>query len=253
MNLAAYLRVSTDAQAEHGQGLDVQREAIRAWALAGGHTVTLWTADEGVSGSNGLDARKGLYDSLAALSEGAVGVVVYRLDRLARDLVLQEQLLREVWNLGGRVFSTAASEDAYLSPDGAEDDPSRALIRQILGAVAEYERGMIRLRLRSGKAAKAAKGGYVGGGQRYGMRAEGGSLVPDDDELVVVQLVQRLHGEGKSYRAIGRALAEAGHTPRRAKVWSAETVRVIALRGGPPSEGEDDTATAEGVRVRPAS
>lgn len=231
MKVVAYLRVSTDAQAEHGLGLDVQRDAIRTWAKANGHSVALWTADEGVSGSNGLDARKALYEALTAVSEGAVGgIVVYRLDRLARDLVLQEQLLQEVWKTGGRVYSTAASEDAYLSPDGADDDPARALIRQVLGAVAQYERSMIRLRLRAGKATKAARGGYVGGGQRYGLRAEGGALVPDDGERAVVELVRELRGAGLSFRAIGQELQDRGHRPRRAADWSAEVVRQIAGR-----------------------
>src|SRR5207244_2593385 len=108
-----------------------------------------------------------------AVRDGRVrGLVVYRLDRLARDLVLQEQLLSEVWRMHGVVCSTSPSEDAYLAPDDAGDDPSRALIRQILGAVAQYERGMIRLRLRQGKARKVARGGYAGGAPPFGFRAE---------------------------------------------------------------------------------
>ena len=67
MNVIAYLRVSTDQQAERGLGLDVQRTAIRAWAKTHGRRVVLWTADEGVSGSNGLDSRVGLADALDAL------------------------------------------------------------------------------------------------------------------------------------------------------------------------------------------
>ena len=60
---------------------------------------------------------------------------VYRLDRLARDLIVQETVLAEVKRLGGEVFSTSAAEAGYLSDD--PDDPSRKLIRQVLGAVAE--------------------------------------------------------------------------------------------------------------------
>jgi Resolvase, N terminal domain len=64
--------------------------------------------DAGVSGSSGLENRNELSIALEALRDGiAGGLVVYRLDRLARDLVLQEQLLMEICNLGGRTFSTA--------------------------------------------------------------------------------------------------------------------------------------------------
>jgi DNA invertase Pin-like site-specific DNA recombinase len=91
VKVVAYLRVSTDHQAERGLGLQVQEQAIRKWARAGGHKVVLWTRDEGVSGSNGLDTRVGLLDALGGLkARGTEGLVVYRLDRLARDLIVQE-------------------------------------------------------------------------------------------------------------------------------------------------------------------
>lgn len=148
MNVVVYLRVSTDRQAEEGLGLEVQEQAIRAWAREHRHRVVLWARDEGVSGSNGFDSRTGLADALEALrSHQSGGPVVYRLDRLARDLVLQEQLLADIRRIGGDVYSTSSAEASYLTDD--PEDPSRKLIRQVLGAVNEYERAMIALRLRS--------------------------------------------------------------------------------------------------------
>ncbi len=85
-------------------------------------------------GGNGLDAREALPDAVAEVREHrATGLVVYRLDRLARDLILQETLLAEIANLGGRVFSTIPGEQDVIEDD--PDDPSRRLIRQVLGAV----------------------------------------------------------------------------------------------------------------------
>jgi DNA invertase Pin-like site-specific DNA recombinase len=237
LRLAAYTRVSTDLQAERGLGLEVQRGEIQKWAQREGHRVALWTSDEGVSGSNGLDQREGLLDALAAVKEGRVGgLVVARLDRLARDLVLQETLLSEVWRLGGRVYSTSATEDAYLDPDGAEDDPSRQLVRQILGAVAAYERQMIRLRMRTGKARKAAAGGYVGGGIPLGWQAEGGELVEDPAEQAVRKRVLALRAEGLSLRQIGAVLEAEGHlTKRGGERWAPEQVRAVLPRPVEPS------------------
>jgi hypothetical protein len=60
VKVATCLRVSTDTQAGHGLGLDVQRQAIRAWAREYGHQVIAWHADEGISGSNGLETRLAL-------------------------------------------------------------------------------------------------------------------------------------------------------------------------------------------------
>jgi DNA invertase Pin-like site-specific DNA recombinase len=231
MRVAAYLRVSTDIQAENGMGLDVQRQAIKEWAKAHKHRVALWTSDDGVSGSNGLDNRSGLLDAVQAIRDKAVlGIVVYRLDRLARDLVLQEQLLAEVWRMGGHVWSCSQSEDAYLQPDGDGSDPSRKLIRQVLGAVAEYERAMIRLRLRSGKARKAANGGWIGGQVPYGWDAVDGQLTENEVEQRALRLMRQLHARGLSSRQICSQLEAEGHrTKRGATNWQPRVVtRLLA-------------------------
>jgi DNA invertase Pin-like site-specific DNA recombinase len=102
MKLVAYLRVSTEVQAE-GLGIDVQEAAITEWAGAHEHEIVAEFTDAGVSGSNGLDTRAGLADALTVLrTDDAEGMVVYRLDRLARDLIIQEQLLAEARHAAGR-------------------------------------------------------------------------------------------------------------------------------------------------------
>src|ERR1039458_6071839 len=118
MKLIAYLRVSTDKQAEDGYGLDVQEADVRQWAKANGHRIVALVADEGVSGSNGLDTREALPEALIALNAGtADALLIPKLDRLSRDMLLQEQLLREVWSMGREVFSTLGSEQ------NLRDDP----------------------------------------------------------------------------------------------------------------------------------
>ena len=86
-----------------------------------------------MSGTKGIEDRAGVFDALSAVrNRQADGLVVARLDRLARDLkVLQESLLGEVRRLGGEVFTTSAGEAGYLADD--PDDPSRRLIRHVPG------------------------------------------------------------------------------------------------------------------------
>jgi DNA invertase Pin-like site-specific DNA recombinase len=225
-----YIRVSTDRQAEEGFGLEAQTKAIQDWCEREHLFLVQVEADEGESGSNGLTERHGLARAVAALQDGtAVVLVVARLDRLARDVVLQEQLLRDVlWPLGARVVSTADGEAQQLTHDPA--DPSRKLIRMILGAVAEYEREMIGLRMLAGKERKARSGGYAGGRPRYGTRAEGKALVPDEGEAQVLARVRQLRGEGASYRAICAALEADGLTTRGGGPWQPAVVRNLALR-----------------------
>ena len=229
MKVAAYLRVSTDRQAEEGLGLEVQEQAIRRWARQHGHRVVLWARDEGVSGSNGLDMREGLADALQALKDHqAEGLVVYRLDRLARDLVLQEQLLADVRRMHAEVFSTSTAEASYLGDD--PDDPSRKLIRQVLGAVNEYERAMIALRLRSGRRRKAENGGYAYGSPPYGWRAVGRELVEDAREQTALRRMRELRADGKSYRDIATVLHDEGHSPKRGNIWHPMTIRQVLNR-----------------------
>jgi DNA invertase Pin-like site-specific DNA recombinase len=225
VKLAAYIRVSTDSQVD-GLGPEVQERAISTWAKSHRHKIVTVLRDNGISGAKELADRPGLAEALALIRDGVIsGVVVYRLDRLARDLVLQEQLLAEIRRMGGELFTTSVAEAGYLADD--PNDPSRKLIRQVLGAVNEYERSMIALRLRSGRRRKAEKGGFAYGSPRFGYRAERGELVEDDGEQATVARVAELRSEGKSLRDIGTALTAEGHKPKRGNKWHPQTVTNI--------------------------
>ena len=222
-----YIRVSTTEQVS-GFGLDVQEKAIRDYCKANRLRVVAVYRDEGQSGSNGLEDRVGLAEALAALKAGeAQSLVVYRLDRLARDLILQETTVERLKDQGTPVVS--ASEPDL---DTATDDPTKVLIRQIVGAVAQYERAVIRGRMMAGKAAKVAQGGYGGGRPAYGYKASGGSLVANDDEAAVVDTVTSMRSSGESYRAIALALSDSGITTRTGGAWNPNQVRRIARRAG---------------------
>ena len=123
-----YTRVSTAEQVA-GFGLDVQAKAIRDHCRAHRlHLVALFS-DEGQSGSNGLDTRQDLAKALAlAESHQAEAIVVYRMDRLARDLLLQETLIARLQVAGARVISVT-------EPDMDGEDATRVLVRQVLGAI----------------------------------------------------------------------------------------------------------------------
>jgi len=225
-----YVRVSTQEQVA-GFGLDVQERAIREYCKAAGLRLVDVYRDEGQSGSNGLETRGGLAEALARLQAGAASLlVVYRMDRLARDLLLQETLVQRLRDQGTPVRS--ASEPDL---DTDTDDPTKVLIRQIIGAVSQYERAVIRGRMMAGKAAKAAKGGFLGGLPPYGFKVEDGEVVVDDAEQEVVQLVGRRRASGASLRDIGSELTSRGLKPRAGGVWHPNTVRRIAAQSPVPS------------------
>ena len=83
------MRVSTDEQASKGRGLAIQRRAIEGYCKKQGLLLMDVLSDEGVSGANGLDTRDGLATALARIERHKAGVLVYRFDRLARQLLVQ--------------------------------------------------------------------------------------------------------------------------------------------------------------------
>jgi DNA invertase Pin-like site-specific DNA recombinase len=222
MKLVAYIRVSSDSQAEHGNGLEVQREAIRAWAKAHGHRVVHWCSDEGVSGT--LDAldREGLACVIDAIETGeADGVVVARLDRLARRLHVQEAALAHLWRGGASVFAVDSGEAMRDDPE----DPMRTAMRQMVGVFAELDRAMLTKRMRDGKRVKAAQGGFIGGQVAYGYETVDGELVPIAEEQDVLATMRTLRANGASLRAIAAALEAEGITAKRGGRWHPNTVR----------------------------
>ncbi len=221
-----YARVSTSEQLE-GYGLDVQEEAVRTYCRDRELRLIDVTRDEGESGANGLEDRVGLAAALARLEAGEADVlVVPRLDRLARDLLVQETVIRRLEQVDRAVLSVS-------EPDIANGDPTRVLVRQLLGAIAQYEAAVIRGRMLAGKAKKIAKGGYGGGRPAYGKRAQAGELVDDADEARLVERVRQLRAKGCSYRQVCDALEAEGFSPRRGALWQPAVVRRIAKRVGP--------------------
>ena len=227
MNLAAYVRVSTEGQVDDGQGLDLQRQAISRWAKANGHRIVQWFSDEGVSGTIDAVDREGLACVLEALERGeAAGLVVARLDRLARKLHIQEAALAHVWNSGASAFTVDSGEVLRDDPD----DPMRTAMRQMIGVFAELERSMIAKRMRDGRKMKAEKGGYAHGAPAFGYRADKRCLVPDANEQATLERIRSLHAGGSSLRDISATLTQEGYRPKRSERWHPESLRRIISR-----------------------
>jgi len=223
MRLVAYVRVSSREQVEHGQGLDIQRAAIRRWAKANGHRIVAWTADAGVSGAKVAHDRPGLTDALQALRDrSAAGLVVRDLDRLAREVTVQEAVLAEAWQrLDARVF-TVYGEVQRDDPD----DPMRTAMRQMAGVFAGLDRRMVVKRLRDGRAAKAASGGHSTGSYPYGWNQAG----PVKAEQRALTRMLDLQAAGESTRSIAATLTAEAHPTKRGGRWSSPVVARILSR-----------------------
>jgi DNA invertase Pin-like site-specific DNA recombinase len=224
MKFVGYTRVSSPGQVKDGLGLTTQERRIRKWARDHGHKVIAVCVEKGRSGTLPAEDRPALVDALRIIrTHEADALIVTDLDRLARELRIQEAVLAQVWDSSGKVF-TPGGEVLRDDPD----DPMRTAMRQMAGVFAQLERAMVVKRLRAGAATKRANGGYAGGGLAYGTASVDGRVVVDPGEARTVERVRELRAAGASYRAICETLTAEGFRPRRAEQWSPMVVRRIA-------------------------
>jgi DNA invertase Pin-like site-specific DNA recombinase len=224
LRLTGYKRVSSSGQVSDGLGLPVQDKRIRADAKAHGHRIVTVESDPGVSGTKDVADRPGILAVLQAVKDGrSDGLLITDLGRLSRLLTVQEGILAQVWNLGGRVFTVDQGE---ILPDD-QDDPMRTACRQMMGVFFQLDRSILVRRLRNAREYKASQGGYAGGQQPYGMTSVDGDLVPDESEVAALVRMQELHDGGASLRQICAALTDEGFSPRRGVAWHANCVRRI--------------------------
>lgn len=239
MKLAGYIRVSTEAQAQaDAYGKDVQRAAIERWAGLNEHEIVAWFEEDGVSGKIDSGDRPALRALIE--TEGIDGMVAFDATRIARRLLVQETLVNLVRTAGLAVFSTTSGEMT-----GDDDDPTRIMIRQILGVIAEFDHRNTVNRLHSGRKVKSAQGGYIGGVPPYGMRVVGtgkvAQLVEDEVESEVIKQILNWHEHGISLRSIARTLNDAGTGTKQGKEWTAVQVGRIIRRN---RDGKGDSGAA---------
>ncbi len=213
----AYLRVSGKGQVE-GDGFTRQLKAIREYAAAHEIKIANIYREEGVSGAKDSADRPAWSELMTALhSNGVRTVVVERLDRLARDLMVQETIVADLRKNGFELVSVA-------EPDLMANDPTRILVRQMMGAVAQYEKSQIVLKLRGARLRKKAKTGRCEGRKPYG-------FFEGEDE--VLNRIKALRAEGLGFDRIAARLNQDGVPTRTGKPWHGVVVnRILTGREG---------------------
>jgi site-specific DNA recombinase len=226
MRVAIYARVSTTRQ-EKDQTIDSQISVLTKWAQENGHELLPEHIfkDEGYSGTRldrpGLDALRdaaqdGKFELIAVLSP----------DRLTRKYAYQVLLLEELRRVG--------CEFVFLHHP-ISDNPNDQLLLQIQGAIAEYERVLLRERFRRGKLQKARDGYYLCGRTPYGYsyvhKRDGipGHLVINETEAELVRTLYKwLTEERLTIRQILKRLNTGLWYPRSGnRRWSSSVVHHI--------------------------
>ncbi len=203
MRAIGYARVSTQGQADEGT-IQIQIDAINQFCVQKDlelvHPIFM---DEGVSGATELENRPGLGELLNCIeAEKIDAIVIYKMDRLARKMWAQEFLLDKFKTHSVSILSVT---EPMLN---GEDDKERILLRQILGALAEYEKEIIKLRLSAGRITKAKEGRHASGTLPFGFSTtDDGVFVFNETEMVVVRRMFDLRmKEARSYREIAQII-----------------------------------------------
>lgn len=202
----AYLRVSTDEQADSGAGLDAQRAAIATAAASRGWELVGEYVDAGVSGGIAPERRPAMAEALAALDAGDADLlVVAKSDRLARSVVglvgMLDRSERAAWSL------------VALDSDVDTSTASGRMVASMIGCVAEWERRVISERTTAALAARKAAG------MRLGRPVE----LPEATR----QRIAAMRADGDSLRTIAAALTADNVPTATGGKWHASTVTAV--------------------------
>ena len=207
----AYLRVSGKGQVK-GDGFPRQSQAIKAYAATHDLKIVQVFREEGVTGTKESMDRPAWAAMITAILENGVRtIVIEKLDRLARDLMVQEATIADLEKNGITLVSVA-------EPDLMASDPTRILMRQLMGAVAQYDKSQIVLKLRAARIRKRATAGRCEGRKPFGR---------DEAEKAVLTRMQDLRSEGMGFDRIAERLNTDKVPTRTGRPWHGVVVNRI--------------------------
>jgi DNA invertase Pin-like site-specific DNA recombinase len=217
----AYFRTSSMTNVgEDKDTLKRQREAVTRFANGGGYEIVEEFCDDAVKGSDPVDQRPGFAAMLDRIAgNGVRTIIVETASRFARDLIVQETGFRFLQGLGVTLIA-ADSPDAFL-----DDTPTAVLIRQVLGAVSQFEKAAIVAKLRGARERKKrATGKKVEGRKSHAEER------PEVVALAKLLARKRPKGGQLSLRAVAAALAAQGHVNERGKPFHPQSVAAMLGR-----------------------
>jgi DNA invertase Pin-like site-specific DNA recombinase len=222
MKVFAYLRVSGRGQLR-GDGFTRQLLAVEKYAAMHGYEIVRVFREKAVPGATDIIDRPAWRGTIGeTLADGVKTIVIERLDRLARDLMVQEHIVADCQKRGITLLSSA-------EPDLCSSDPTRILMRQILGAVAAYDKAMVVLKLRGARERKRAQSGRCEGAKPYGK-------LPGEREIL--ERIKELRVAGASLAVIAETLNTEGVKPRRGTKWFPMSLARILNRPVPANDPE---------------
>jgi site-specific DNA recombinase len=227
-----YARFSPRPDAQECDSVEKQLERCRSYCRAHGYEVIAEKNDEDMSGGR-ADNRPGLQAAIKRACKAKAVLVVYKLDRLARNT-------RDALDVLERLQKSKADLASLVEQINSRSPMGKFFFTQ-LAAFAELEREQIRARTSAAMRVYQAEGRRMTRSDRcpFGQQADPSDpsrLIDHPEELAALARIQRLRSEGKGAKAITTALNAEG-VPCRGECWHLTTVRRLLARQDGGSAG----------------
>lgn len=173
MECVAYMRVSTEKQAEEGNGLESQKRDIENYCKKNEYIITDYYIDDGYTGAN-MDRPELQRLITDCVAKRIKCVVAFKLDRLSRSMVDGIYMIERVFQPNNIMFKCVHDSISY-------DSPMEQAYTQMMAVFAQLDKNTMLLRMRGGMLERVKQGYWMGGGNTpycYSYSKETGTLVP---------------------------------------------------------------------------
>jgi len=215
-----YLRTSSATNLD-GDSEERQKESIVKYADSQGMEIVSGAYDQAVKGSDSIHEREGFAQLIQYCIDNDVSIILCEnASRFARDVIVQELGYRELKKLNLQLIPVDAPD--YFTGDS----PSLNMIRQILGAVSEFEKSNLVSKLRSARERAKARNGKCEG------RKSLQELMGDSNYISMVKQVKSLRKHNKTYASIAGVLATKGYVqPQTGRPFNQSQIMRLIKRG----------------------
>jgi DNA invertase Pin-like site-specific DNA recombinase len=218
-----YCRVSSVGQQNTGSGLGRQEATIRAYAKKAGYKIVKVYREA----FTGTETERPVFEDMLAeiLGDGCRTIIVESLDRLARDLAVQMQVIALLTSSGVALLNASTGQNVT---EAMEADPMMRAMVQMQGTFAELDKRLLVRKLKKGRQAKLEKNGYCEGRKPFGYR-------PSEQETLnrIKQLHRKLKGEKRrGPYEIANILNKENLPTRAGGKWTGPSVSGIIKRMG---------------------
>lgn len=201
MECVAYMRVSTEKQAEEGNGLESQKRDIENYCKKNEYIIADYYIDDGYTGAN-MD-RPELQRLISdCVAKRIKCVVTFKLDRLSRSMVDGIYIIERVFQANNILFKCVHDSISY-------DSPMEQAYTQMMAVFAQLDKNTMMLRMRGGMLERVKQGYWMGGGNTpycYNYDKEKGILVAIPERKKQANQALDLFIDGYSDAAIKKML-----------------------------------------------